>query len=179
MKQINKKFIGKKLVFILLLILFIKEITAIGIVTMYLENNILEVMEGTSETYEIQLQNTEEEIEVRLVLDSEIAEIIDYKERYVLPAGISNTPIIFDITAPKDAKVGDEYVISYYMEQISTKGGMVPFGVKINKHLTVKIIEDPDKPGTGYLYGVIIGGIVLVLFVIIFIWKYKKSKNNF
>ncbi len=158
----------------LLLILFIKEVIAIGIVTSYLENNILEIMEGTSETYEIQLQNTEEETEVKLVLDNEIAEIIDYKEKYILPAGISNTPVIFDITAPKDAKVGEEYVISYYMEQISTKGGTVPFGVKINKHFTVKIIENPNGPGTNYLYVIVIGSVVLVLLIIFLIRKYRK-----
>ena len=57
--------IMKKLIFVLFLVLFLKEVIAIGIVTSYLEDNTLEVMEGTSTTYEILLQNTGEETETK------------------------------------------------------------------------------------------------------------------
>jgi len=167
----------KKLVFIFFLILFLKEVIAIGIVTNVLENNTLELMEGTSITYQIQLQNTEEEMKVRLVLNSEIAKIMDYKEEYILPKGVSHTPVIFNITAPKNANVGDEYTINYYVEPLSAKGGAIRFGIKMNKNFKVKIIENPNKPEPSkenHLYKVIIGSLLLVLFVIIYIKKYKK-----
>ncbi len=166
----------KKLIFMFFLVLFLKEAAAIGIVTTYLEDNTLELMEGKSATYEIKLQNTEEETEVRLVMDSEIAEIIDYKETYVLPKGVSNTPVAFNITAPKDAKVGDEYVIGYYMEPMSGKGGLIPLGIRINKQLKVRIIEDPNKSHIkDYLIGGIIAAIISVLFFIVNKRKHKKS----
>ena len=170
----------KKLIFIVFLILFLKEVIAIGIVTDYLENNTLELMEGTSTTYQILLQNTEEEINVRVGLDSEIAEIINYEEEYILPAGISHTPIVFNITAPKHAKVGGKYVIGYYMEPISGKGGAIPFGIRMNKQLIVKITKDPDKSHIGdYLYMFIIVSIILVLPVLPIVLYIKKRKKKF
>jgi hypothetical protein len=164
----------KRLIFIFFLILLLKETVAIGIVTNYLENNTLKLMEGTSTLYEMQIQNTDAEMKVKVGLNSEIAYIIDHKAEYFLPAGVSHTPVYFNITAPLNAKAGDEHVINYYVEPLSTDGGSIQFALRMNKNFKVKIIEDPNKPPPkNYLDGIIIGAILLVMVVVIYIKKYK------
>ena len=103
-------------------------------------------MEGTSRTYKIKLQNVDdEERKAILVMDSEITEIIDYKEIYILPKGVSNTPVVFNVTAPKNAMVGDEYSIGYYVEPLSGEGGAIQLGIRMNKQLKVKIVKNSNK----------------------------------
>lgn len=167
----------KKLIFLFLFVMILKEVVAIGIVSSVLQNNTLELMQGTSITYQIQLQNTGEETKVRVVSNSEIAKIVDYKEEYTLPKGVSHTPVMFNITVPENADVGDEYAVNYYVEPLSAEGGAIRFGIKMNKNFIVKIIENPDKPEASkgnYLYTLVIGSLLLVFFLIIYTKKHKK-----
>lgn len=158
------------------MIIFLKDVTGIGIVTNYLENNTLQIMKGTSTIYEIEIQNTEEEMKVKLVLQSDIAKVIDYQEEYTLPKGVSNTPIYFNITTPNNARVGDEYTINYYVQPLSAKGGNIQFAIALNKNFKVKIIEDPNKPiPKVHFYQFIIAFFLLVLFIVL----YKNYKNIF
>ena len=62
------------------------------------------------------------------------------------------------------------------MEPISGKGGAIPFGIRMNKQLIVKITKDPNKFHIeGYLYMFVIVSIILVLSIFLYIKKRKKK----
>ncbi|MBI2005646.1 MAG: hypothetical protein HYS80_02685, partial [Candidatus Aenigmarchaeota archaeon] len=59
---------------------------AISVVSDYLVNDTLELIEGTSKIYSIRLQNpTDSETGMKLDYDDTFMKVIDYKEIYILP----------------------------------------------------------------------------------------------
>lgn len=169
----------KKLVILLpiILLLFSLKIYAVGISSPYLVNNTIKLMEGKSTIYTINLQNTEDiDIDVSITYSSEIAKIIDYKERYTLPAKKLDTKISFNITAPIDAKIGDTYTISYSMKSLGSSGdGLLPMTTGMSKKFNVEIIKDPDSPDTNFLLYFFVS--VIAVLILIIIWKKIKKKN--
>lgn len=166
----------RKLIFTILFILFLQQATAIGIVTSVMENNTLNLIEGHSTRYEIQIQNTDEEMSAKVSLSSDIAYIIDPQEEYLLPAGVSHTPVYFNITAPEDAKPGDEYTLSYSVQPLTAKGGSIKIAIALNKNFKIKIIEDPNKPiqpKKSYTFEIIIASLLLISAIVIYVKKYK------
>jgi len=156
----------KKLIFIFLFVCLIYKANALGVSSDFLENNTLELIDGSSTIYGIRLQNPdEEEVNVRLVLNSNTAKIINYKEIYTLSKG--KTEVLFNITAPEDARIGDIYGVGYYMEPVSALGGGgIPIGMKINKDFKVKIIRDTNKFYFESWHLFVLVGIILLLIIL-------------
>lgn len=171
----------KLVILFLFILLFSSKIYAIGIVSPYLVNNTLKIINGESTIYTITLQNTEDrDIDVKIGYSSEIAKIIDYKEIYTLPAGKIDTKISFNITAPEDAINGDTYTISYSMMPLSSSGeGTLSMVLGMNKKFDVEIIKDPDSFDIRIFIRILFDYAPLIIAVIIIltivIWKKKKK----
>ena len=120
---------------------------ALSVASDFLENDTLFLMEGTSKLYGVRLQNpASEQIYLQITYDGGIVKIVDYEETYIVPPK-SSKAIFFNISAPK-SKPDDNYAVAYTIHQLSGSGSGVPLLLKINKNFNVKIIENPDKPGT-------------------------------
>jgi hypothetical protein len=162
---------------VLFFVLLFEQVGAVGIVTDYLNDNTLNLVDGSSTTFKILLQNVDsEELKVRVGIDSDIAQIIDYKDVYTLPPGVSNTPVLFNITSPKNAKVVEIYTVSYHMEPQSAGGGTVAIGMRMNKDFKVRIIKDPNKlyPEDYFARAILIA--VIIILVVVGLKKKSGSK---
>ena len=137
----------RKAIFILLAVLAsILNVSALGVVSDYLENNTLILAEGSSKLYGIRLQNpTSEELYIKLTYDDTIAKIIGYQEIYSIPKKDSKS-LFFNISVPPNFKQDGIYTVSYTVHQLSGSGSGVPILLKINKNFNLKIIKKPDKP---------------------------------
>lgn len=135
----------RAVIFILFMAIILSlNVNALAVVSDYLENDTLLLVDGTSKLYSIRLQNpSSEKINLQLTYDNTTAKIIDYKEIYTIPPK-TNKPILFNISAPK-AKPSDTYTVSYTVHQLPGTGPGVPILLKINKNFKVKIIKDPNK----------------------------------
>ncbi|MBI2664945.1 hypothetical protein HYX10_06425 [Candidatus Woesearchaeota archaeon] len=116
---------------------------AIAVGSPYLEENTLKIPEGQTATYTITLQNIEDSDAQAIVSAAGIAEIIDEKESYIVPAGVTDFPIAFKITPPEDAELGDVYEVSYSVR--GGKAGSLPVGLTLNRKFNVEITKNPDK----------------------------------
>src|SRR3989338_4493900 len=82
------------------LVLAASFVCSLGIVSDYLEENTLELPEGTSKLYSIRLQNPQEtNAAVTLSYDRTFLAVIGEKEQYIVPAK-GNLRIVFNVTAP-------------------------------------------------------------------------------
>lgn len=118
---------------------------AIAIGSPYLDDNTLKLPEEQSATYTIVLQNIEKsDARLDVILNSNFAEIVDKKDVYVVPAGVTDYPVTFKITQPEGAKLGDVYTIDY---EVSSKNadGSLPMALGITKSFRVEIVKNPEK----------------------------------
>lgn len=120
---------------------------ALAVASDYLEDETLEVIDGTSKIYSIRLQNPDEyEMRVKVDYSKEFMKASDFKEEYTLPPK-SSTRIEFNITAPKYDKNNNLFTLGYTIHQLSggPGGGGIPFLEKINKNFNLRVIKSPKK----------------------------------
>ena len=155
-------------------LVLILDVKAIAVASDYLEDGTLELIEGTSTIYNIQLQNPDSYTsKYKVVYDDKYMKAIDFKEEYTLPPKSSES-IKFNITAPKYKKDNNVFTLSYTVHQLS--GGDesgISFLTKINKQFKLKAVKDPDRFHINYFYVVY----VIILLIIIF-FLFKKSSNR-
>ena len=164
-----------RVVILILLILALSlNVEAIAVASDYLESNTLELIEGSSKIYKINLQNPESyETIYRVDYSGEFMKAIDFKEEYTLPPKSSES-IKFNVTAPKYKKDNNVFTLSFTVHQLSGGGGGgIPFLTKINKQFKLKAVKDPDRFHINYFYVVY----VIILLIIIF-FLFKKSSNR-
>ena len=168
-------------IFILFTALLSFNANALAVVSDYLEDDTLLLEDKGSKLYGVRLQNPdEEEIQVQLTYNTDIAKVIDYEEAYTIPQK-SSIAIRFNISAPKKSRLGDVYTMGYTVHQLAGSGQGVPLLLKINNGINVKIVKDPDKfylenyPYAGYII------VALALLSYIFrknIADYWKERNK-
>lgn len=118
------------------------KVNAISVVSDFLENDTLELTEGTSKIYSIRLQNiANEEASLRLDYDTTYMKVIDYKEIYTLAPKETGYRILFNVTAPR--KPG-KYTVGYTVGEVEPGAGAgLPLRLKISKNFNLKVIEEP------------------------------------
>jgi hypothetical protein len=160
--------------FFLFFVLLCIDVNAISVVSDYLENNTLELIEGTSKLYSIRLQNpTEYETAVKLDYDKSFMQVIDYKDIYTLPPK-TNYKVLFNVTAPENLGL---YTVGFTVSEVEPGGGgILPILLKINRNFKLKVVRDPNKFYINYDY-VAYAIIALVLLSYVF-WKKYSTKRK-
>ena len=163
---------------ILALVILSLKVNAINVVSDYLVNSTLELIEGSSKIYSIRLQNpTDNDIGMHLDYDSSIMKVIDYKEVYTLPPKETAYRILFNVTAPKKPGL---YKVGYTVGEVEAgSSGGLPLRLKISRNFNLRVIEEPkmnkepkktNKPQINYNY-VAYAAIVLAFLLYLLIKK--------
>ena len=149
---------------------------AIAVASDHLDGNILELVEGTSKIYRINLQNPESyEIRYKVDYSNDFMKALDFKDEYILPPQSSVT-VEFNVTAPKYIKNKDILHISYTVHQLTGGGGGgVSFLTKINKQFKLKVIKDPNRFHINYFYAAYS---IVLLAIFFFLYKKRISKRK-
>lgn len=152
-------------------------VTAVAVGSPYLPDNTMKIPEELSGEYTITLQNVgETEVFYRVKLNSNIAEIVDEKDVYVVGAGVTNFPVTFRVE-PGDASLGEVYDIEYVVTAAESEGTL-PVALGIAKHFKVEIVQNPDKVyfgsymrDNGLLWG------FLFIVIVGYVW-YKRNERK-
>ena len=168
-------------VLILSVLILISEVKALAVASDYLPDKTLELMEGTSTFYSIELQNPESfDVNVKVTYEDTFMTPLNLKEEYTLEPQ-TQTRIKFNITAPKYKKNNNLFDIGFTVHQLTGAGGGVGFLPKINKQFSLKVIKDPNRFYIDDYYKYILPAAV-VLLVIYFLlrneFSSKKFRNN-
>ncbi|HJX06264.1 MAG TPA: hypothetical protein VJ461_06150 [Candidatus Nanoarchaeia archaeon] len=135
------------LVYVLVLILISINAQAIGISYQYMENDTLKLYPGQTYMFRLTVQNKdEEEVKVSIAIDSAIATLVGGSELKV-PAKNYDTYVLFNITVPEKAQVGDVYNINYLVSPVGKGEGQVPLAVRYDRGFRVLVVEKPKEPG--------------------------------
>ena len=171
----------KAIVLIFSALLLMPFAESIAVVTDFLEDSTLHLMEGTSTTYGIRLQNRDSTpARVAITYDDSVMKIIDPKDEYTIDPKTTKK-IVFNITAPQYKKNSNIFDFSYTVHQLSGGGGSgIPFLTKINKQLKLEVSKHPDRFYIDPLYFVYAAvGLVLLLYVyrkkMIGLWKRRNK----
>ena len=159
------------IVLILSVLILISEVEALSVASDYLPDKTLELREGTSTIYSIELQNPESfDVDVKVTYEDTFMTPINFKDEYTLEPQ-TQTRINFNITAPKYKKEDNSFDIGFTVHQLTGAGGGVGFLPKINKRFKLKVIEDPDKVYINYFY---VAYSIVLLIIIFFLLRKKK-----
>ncbi len=154
---------------------------ALAVASDYLDDNTLLLEDETSKLYGIRLQNSgANDVYLRLTYDDTISKVIGYQQVYKVPPKES-TPVVFNITAPKNARPDDIYEVSYTVAEVSPGGEGIPILLKINKSFNVKIIKNPNKFYLDYTIVKIFSAMALAFLLYAFrnnIANYWKNRNK-
>ena len=167
----------RTLIFALLFIILLSiNVSSFGVVSDFLEDDTIELIEGTSILYKIRLQNpTQADIRLKLTYDKTFIKVIDYQEEYTVRPK-ENLPILFNVTAG-NAKQGKVFTVTYTVHQLAGSGSGVPILIKIAKGFKLKIIKDPHKFYISNLH-VYAPQAIIVLLIISFLVFKKIGKNK-
>lgn len=148
---------------------------AIAVASDYLERDTLELIEGTSKIYRINLQNPDSyETGYKVTYDDKFMKALDFKEEYILPSKSSVT-IEFNVTAPKYDKNNNLFKMSYTVHQLGGAGGGIGFLGKISKQFNLQVLKSPNKLHINY-FNVIYAVILLV--VIFFLCRKRAGRKS-
>lgn len=154
--------------------------SAFGITSFYFEEKQLEMYAGESEDIQLLLQNMVGDkpvtLKATITKGSNIAKI--ESDSYTVPFGVKEMPVNIKITAPKGAKIGDNYEIRVSFTEVVEQGeNMLQMTGSIEKSFFVTVSREREIP---MAFGWIIGGIALLVIVglVILLIKEKKSKKK-
>lgn len=162
-------------VLISLILAFSLDVEAIAVASDYLPGNILEMIEGTSKIYKINLQNPDSfETVYKVTYDDSYMKAIDFKEEYILPPKSSVT-VQFNVTAPGYNKDNNLYGMSFTVHELTGAGPGIGFLGKINKQIKLKVIKDPNRFHIDFY---IVGYAIVFLAIFFFLYKKKKPRRK-
>ena len=171
----------RAVIFIFLIAALSFEANALAVVSDFLPNNTLVLVEGTSAIYSIRLQNPDVyEVRYKVDYDQQFMKALDYKEEYMVTPQ-SSLRIEFNVTAPRYEKNNNVFGIGYTIHQLTgAAGGGIPFLTKINKNFKLKVIKNPNKSYINNDY--LAYAAILLAFLLYIFWKKnakrKKYKNR-
>ena len=164
----------KGAIFLLLVLLTASlQAKAISIVSDYLVNDTLELIEGTSKIYSIRLQNpTDYETGIKLDYDPTFIKVIDYKEVYTLAPKTTGYRVEFNVTAPQKPGL---YRAGYTVSEVEPAGsGGLPIRLKISRNFNIRAIKEPNKFYINYF----LVGYILVLAIAAFALFKKMTRKS-
>ena len=166
----------------LLILFFICSFTnanAFGIASPYLENNEMILSPGESKDYRIEIQNVDlVEIKVKFFLESNITQIVDEKEFYLVGNKTQVQEIFLRVRVPENAKPGEEFKVKYGAYPLSSSDAPVSLSIRLNKEFTVKTIgetENKNSKKESLIYPVIIITIILITLSVVITLILRKS----
>ena len=165
------------IVLILTALVLISHVEAIAVVSDYLRDNTLELLEETSTIYTIRPQNVEKyEIRVKVTYDDTHMKAINLEEEYILEPK-SDVRIDFNVTAPKYNKKDNAFRMSFTLHELSGAGGGIGFLSKINKKFNLKVIKDPNR---FHISPFQVAYAIILLAIVVFLYRKSKTKpRNF
>jgi hypothetical protein len=186
-KKIKQKFSRNKiLVSLVLIIFFVQIITASGVSRPYWDDHPLKLAPGESKTIQLTLQNTDDEdMTFKTTINSEIAELDDKSDEYLVPSGKTDQKVNVKIEIPKNAEIGTEYKVRFTFKEIASgEGGMISMTSAFSMDVPVEVVsydesalrsEKTQEKEFGWNY--IIIGVIAVLILIGIINNIKKRKK--
>jgi len=186
--EIKNKKIKMKLVLLSLVILSFPLISAAGVATPYWDENPLKLAPGESATVTLSLQNMvgEEDLSIKAEISEEAEDIatIIGNNQYNVPLGSEDIPVKIKIEIPKNAEVGDSYLVSVSFRQVSPgEGGMLHVASAFTSKIPIEIVSEEESElyressDVSYFFWILIFLLVLVIFALIFFWRRKKAKK--
>lgn len=159
---------------IFLSMLLILDTQALSVASDYLEDNTLQLIEGTSAIYGIRLQNPDSyELRVKVDYDKGLMQAFEFKEEYVLQPG-ETAGIRFNITAPKYKKGENIFTLSYTVHQLYGAGGSgVGFSPKISKGFKLEVVRSQERFYIDPIYIVSALGAIAFLLIV-----HRKNISN-
>ena len=161
-------------------IILISFASAFGITSFYWDEKQLEMYAGETRNVELLLQNMvgNKDITLKAIITKgqKIAKLDN--EIYTVPFGEKEMPVDIEITAPKNAKIGDNYEIRVsFTEQVSQGAEMLQMTGSVEKSFFVTVSREREIPMT---FGWIIGGIAFIVIagLVILLIKEKKTKRS-
>ncbi len=177
------KILANLLFFLIILssaIILISNTSALGIASDFLGNNTMELKKGESRLYGVRLQNPKLDFKkARFVLQSDFAKVIDYQEIYEFSEEQKIISILINVTAPKNAHKGQEFIVSYYVEPVEVSGQGLTIKPTIEKAFKVKILEKrwfSFVYSYSYIHLIIFIYGILILLVVYLLRKKPKAK---
>jgi hypothetical protein len=159
----------------------ITSVSALAISSAY-GNEGLRISAGETKEISLIIQNIvgPEDINVQgeILNGTDIARLSDPSDIYFVPLG-SKIKANISVTAPSDAKLGDNYVIRLAFTTVTVGGsGTFGFGSSIGQNINVIVgtdgeIELAQKKAENKIIYIIIG-IIVILAIIIYVLKKKK-----
>jgi hypothetical protein len=168
---------------VLVCLVSINFVLALGVSSPYWEENPLKIAPGETRQVEFILVNrptgeTQTAV-VTLINDGGIAEVISGTEYTIKPGEGEN--VMFRITAPENAKIGNSYDVEFEVQSSSSEEGQVPVSLGYNVKFPVQIVKQSDiSPAItvkGTSEGLAIGWIILTLIVVVSILTYLILKE--
>ena len=162
---------NKSLIFYVFFLLLLTQVNAFGLASGYLPNNTMLLKPGESKTYVVELQNNDpNELKMDFVISSDIVEIINKKESYIVGNKTRKVNIILNITMPINVTKESIYEISYYAIPLEEGNGNVQLNLKLNRKLSVVPLFEENKNNrktfnfSYVLIGLITIGFIFILF---------------
>jgi hypothetical protein len=175
-------------ILLLCLAVYAQDVYGLGVSAPYLENNVLPIYKGGSALFQITLQNVDKsDVVVHVAYNSGMgtADALGYQELYNLPAGSVDTIIVFNITPPFTAKVGDTYDFRYSVAPVTmSEGGTIAFLPGISRAIKIQVIAPPKKSILdSILQNRLLGWVLIIAAAIyfggmLFLKKFRKKRKR-
>lgn len=170
----------------MILIIFINSLTlvgALGVSSSYGPGRPFEIYAGETKTIFLFLQN-QEDFDMRarasVIEGFDIASLVGETE-YLIPAKTKGIEVSLKIKIPRNAKVGDKYLIKIGFRQVSVEEeGMVQLAVETGSSFDVLVIEEleveKDVMKKNIIW-IILGILIIIILVVVirFIFKRKQA----
>jgi hypothetical protein len=135
---------GKGYLYLLTIVLLAVYSSAVGISYQYMENNTLDLYPGQEYHFKLVVQNKDPEPAMaNITEESPLVEIIGDPILYI-PAQNFDTYVVFNISIPHDARIGETHVIRYSVSPMEEGEGQVPLSVRYSRDFNVRIVDAPD-----------------------------------
>ena len=142
----------RAILFLFVYFLLLCKVNALGMATDYVPDNTILLAKGESKLHRINLQNPDDEsMKVRFELhETEIAKITGDENVFVLPPKNFDKNIYINITIPKNAKTGEEFIVGYSLISSPDQGsGFLGMGARVNGKVNVKVVSKEGEALTG------------------------------
>jgi len=142
----------RAILFLFVYFLLLGKVNALGIATDYLPGNTILLAAGESTLHRLNLQNPRDEpIKVSFELhETEIAKILGNETAFVLPPKNFNKNIYINVTIPKNAKAGEEFIVAYSLIGFpKQESGFLGMGATVSGKVNVKVVSKDGEALTG------------------------------
>jgi hypothetical protein len=167
------------ILFLVLSLSLIPLVSAFGISTPYWKENPLVMQPGESKDITFNLQNmvgdTDYTIHVVLMNNSNIANITDASDDYIVKAQTADTYVHMHIGIANNATIGTVYPITLSFATVTAGNSGVSIGSSIEKSFDIVVGQKIEKPGIPVAVWILIA-IVIIIAAVVLLTKKKKRR---